>query len=245
MTDAGRVLAWVDGVNSAVATLFALAENPDVIPVHCDLGDSVDADSRRFIDDLEGLYRKPIVRIRSSKYANVDEVFEKRKYMAGINGAICTSEMKVAPRLDFQLPSDRHIWGYAADKTDKTRFAKMLKAYPELSQRSPLIELGVTKAESHEIIAALGVRRPRVYDLGMPNGNCLGCVKSQSPRYWSHCRKHFPEVFARRAEQSRRLGVRLVQIKKHVRIFIDEIPLDYPTEIKGNFGGCGFSCVTA
>lgn len=57
-------------------------------------------------------------------------------------------------------------------------------------------------------------------------------------------RKHFPEVFARRADQSRRFGSRLARIKGE-RVFLDEIPADWPTNVKGaNFGGCGFHCNT-
>jgi hypothetical protein len=245
----GRELIWVDGVNSVVAGHFVLMDNPDAIPVHCDLGDSVHPDSHRFIDDVEQWYGKAIVRIRSKSFANVDEVIESRKYLSGPKGAPCTGEMKFAPRQDFQLPSDMHVWGYTADKTDAKRFTRMLKDYPELYQRAPLIERGLKKKDTHAILKQHGIRRPYVYEIGMPNGNCLCCVKASSPRYWAHQRKWFPEVFARRSEQARRFGARLVILRQekvngkrvNIRCFPDEVPLDAPTEIRGSFAGCGFS----
>src|SRR3546814_13381537 len=80
----------------------------------------------------------------------------------------------------------------------------MLADYPLLKQRSPLIEMGLTKKNTHAILKQRGVRRPWVYEIGMPNGNCIGCVKSSSPNYWALIRKWFPEVFERRNNQARR-----------------------------------------
>lgn len=250
----GRDLLWVDGVNSAVMAELVLRENPNALPVHCDLGASVHPDSHRFIDDLEQWYGKSIIRIRSTKYETVDDVFEDRRYLSGVNGAPCTSELKFAPRMDFQLPSDTHYWGYTSDKADAKRFDGMVVDYPLLKQRAPLIEIGLTKKDTHAILRQHGIKRPYVYETGMPNGNCLCCVKSSSPAYWAHQRKWFPEVFARRSEQARRFGARLVIIGRekgpdgklrNIRCYPDEVPADFTTKIRGaDFGGCGFHCNT-
>jgi hypothetical protein len=247
-----RRLLWVDGVNSAVMAHLVLQEDPGAEVAHCDLGESVHPDSHRFINDLEQWYGKPITRLRSARYKTIDEVFEARKYLSGMNGAPCTGEMKFAPRMDYQLPSDVHFWGYTADKLDARRFDRMLADYPLLHQRAPLVGLGMTKKQTHAYLRDHGIRRPWVYEVGMPNGNCLGCVKSSSPNYWALIRKFFPLVFARRAEQCRRFGARLVIIGRekgpngkvrNIRCFPDEIPADWPTKVKGaDFGGCGFHC---
>jgi hypothetical protein len=236
-----RTLAWFSsGAASAVMTKLALAENPEVMPVQCDLGDSEDADNRRFTADCEAWFGKPVHLIKSKKYTDIDDVFEKRKYHAGIAGAPCTGELKVAPRLDFQLPSDTHLWGYTADASDVTRFERMKVEYPQMRQRAPLIERGLTKAACHAMLERAGIKRPRVYDMGFPNGNCIGCVKATSPNYWALVRKEFPEVFERRADQSRRFGSRLTRINDE-RIFIDEIPLDWPVT-QASAPACDFLC---
>lgn len=238
----GRRLLWIDGVNSAVMGKMELARDPEAQPMHCDLGDSVHPDSHRFIDDLEQWYGKPIIRIRSEEYANIDEVFESIKYLAGTKGARCTGAMKFVPRLNYQVPSDIHYWGYTADSLDAARFANMCKNYPELRQSAPLIVNGLRKADTHRIIEEAGIRKPYVYLIGYPNGNCLGCVKASSPNYWSMTRKYFPNVFERRADQSRRFGARLTRIRGE-RVFIDEIPADWPTTMRGqSVPTCGFVC---
>lgn len=250
----GRRLLWVDGVNSAVMAHMTLMDDPEAIPAHCDLGTSVHEDSHRFVNDLEQWYGKEIIRIRSTAFATIDEVFEKRSYLSGVHGAPCTGEMKFAPRMDFQLPSDTHFWGYTADKLDAKRFDRMLVDYPLMKQRSPLIEMGLKKRDTHAILAQHGIKRPYVYDIGMPNGNCIGCVKSSAPNYWALIRKHFPEVFDRRNDQARRFGAKPVILRRekdangksfNVRGYLDEIPLDQPTKVRGaDFGGCGFHCNT-
>src|SRR3546814_2102239 len=73
--------------------------------------------------------------------------------------------------------------------------------------------MGLTKKNTHAILKQRGVRRPWVYEIGMPNGNCIGCVKSSSPNYWALIRKWFPEVFERRNNQARRFGARPVILR--------------------------------
>lgn len=248
----GRRNLWVDGVNSAVMAHFVLMDDPDADILHCDLGDSVHEDSRRFINDLEQWYGKAIIRLRSEAFSTIDEVFEHRKYLSGMEGAPCTGEMKFVPRLNYQLPSDMHFWGYTSDKLDAARFEGMKIDFPLLKQRSPLIEMGLTKKNTHSILKQHGIRRPWVYEIGMPNGNCIGCVKSSSPNYWALIRKWFPDVFERRNDQARRFGARPVILRRergpdgkmrNVRGFLDEIPADQSTKVRGaNFGGCGFHC---
>jgi len=53
-------------------------------------------------------------------------------------------------------------------------------------------------------------------------------VKASSPDYWSLYRLHFPDNFARTASYAREIGARLTRINNE-RIFIDEIPADWPT----------------
>lgn len=235
-----RTIAWFSsGAASAVMTKLAIADDPNVLPVQCDLGDSEDEDNRRFTIDCEAWFGKAVLHINGA-FGGIDEVFEKRKYHAGVAGAPCTGEMKVAPRLDFQLPSDIHLWGYTADGDDVRRFERMVATYPDMHQRAPLIERGLTKEACHAILERAGINRPRVYDLGFPNGNCIGCVKATSPSYWALVRKHFPETFARRADQSRRFGSRLVRVNDE-RVFLDELPADWPTT-EATAPRCDFLC---
>lgn len=105
-----------------------------------------------------------------------------------------------------------------------------------------LIDAKITKAECYRILLAAGLTLPRVYAMGYPNANCIGCVKATSPTYWNHVRAKHPDVFAARAEQSRRLGARLVRVNNE-RLFLDELdPASTGKPMAGMDFECGLFC---
>lgn len=223
-----RILCWYScGVASAVATKKAIeiyGATQEVLPVCCDTRQSEHSDNYRFSRDCEQWFGRPILFIRNAAYDDVDDVFEKDRYMSGINGARCTKMLKKVPRLHFARSNDTHIFGYTSDKKERKRLSRFRVNNPGLKLIDILGDLGVTKQQCYEIVKAAGIALPAMYGLGFDNNNCPGCVKASGPAYWDNVRRHFPEVFKRRAEQSRALGVRLVEIRHHVRIFLDELP---------------------
>lgn len=223
-----RTLVWVSaGAASSVAAKLTLRDTPDAVLVYCETGGE-HPDNARFLADCEAWWGSSITRLHSDEYADVWDVWERTRWLAGINGARCTTEMKVAPRLAFQHPHDMHVFGYTADKSDADRAARLRANYPELRIQTPLIDRGIDKAACLAMIERAGVKVPVLYGLGFQNNNCIPCVKATSPAYWALVRKHFPEQFARMARLSRDLDVRLCRINDERR-FIDEIPDDHPT----------------
>lgn len=218
-----------------------LREEPQAIIARCDTNNE-DPDNYRFESDVMRRLNRSVTLLKSDKYDSVWDVWQQRRYMAGIDGAVCTVEMKIAPRLAFQMPTDIHVFGYTADAGDVERFARLRENYPELTVRAPLIQRGITKASALAMVQDWGIELPRSYGMGFPNANCLqtGCVKASSPNYWSLYRLWFPANFARTAAYAREIGARLTRIND-VRIFIDEIPADWPT-INPIVPACDFLC---
>lgn len=223
----GRIVGWFGaGAASAVACKMTLSADPEAIIAYCETG-SEDEDNARFIADCVRWFNAPVTMLRSDEYSSTWDVFEKRRFLSSPHGAPCTSELKIAPRLEFQRPTDIHVFGYTADKLDAARADRLRENYPELTVRTPLIEAGLTKAACLAMVINAGIKPPRVYEMGYPNANCIPCVKATSPNYWSLVRLRHPAEFERMAELSRRLGARLTRINDE-RIFIDEIPADWP-----------------
>jgi hypothetical protein len=230
---------WSAGAASTIATKLVLKDCADAIPVYCDPGAEHD-DNVRFRSDCEAWFGVPIVVIRSDVYRDTWDVWEKVRYLAGIDGARCTVELKVVPRLSFQRPDDVHVFGYTADGPDVARANRMRETYPEMTIRTPLINEGLTKAGCLDLIRRSGIALPPMYAVGFSNNNSLPCVKATSPDYWSLVRKEFPDRFNRMAKLSRDLGVRLCRLDGE-RAFIDEIPSDWPTT-KPIVPSCDFLC---
>ncbi|MBO9437354.1 hypothetical protein J7354_01645 [Sulfitobacter sp. R18_2] len=235
---------WSTGAASYAAAKIALRKYPDALIVRCET-ENEDEDNYRFERDAMRRLNRNVTLLKSDEYDSVPDVWDRRKFMAGHHGAPCTAEMKIAPRLDFQRPNDRHIFGYTADADDVKRFKRLQENFFELDVEAPLIEKGVTKAGTLAMVERDGLELPRTYGMGFPCANCLktGCSKASSPDYWSLFRFHFPDRFAETAARCRRLGARLTRIND-VRMFIDEIPADWPMT-QPIAPACDFLCALA
>jgi hypothetical protein len=156
-------------------------------------------------------------------------------------GAPCTVHLKKEARQDYerQHKVDWHVLGFTAD--EKARYDRFV-----LTERDNvlpvLIEAGLTKQDCLDFLYEQGIEPPRVYAEGYPNANCIGCVKATSPTYWNLVRRTRPEVFDARANQSRRLGARLVRYRGK-RIFLDELPAGATGKpLKSMTIECGIFC---
>jgi len=218
-----RTISWFScGAASAVATKLS---SPDVV-AYCHTG-AEHEDNARFMADCAAWFGQEITILKSEIYADTWDVWERRKYLAGVAGAPCTLELKVKPRLAFERPDDLHVFGYTYDQRDIARAEALVEHYPDLQLKFPLIEQQLSKAACLDMVGRAGIQPPLTYALGFPNANCLPCVKATSPAYWALVRQEFPDRFARMVKISRELGVKLTRIKG-VRSFIDEIPPDHP-----------------
>jgi hypothetical protein len=200
-------------------------------------------DNLRFLKDCEKWFGQKVISATNKKYPSCDirDVFEKRKYISGVGGAPCTQQLKKEARYQFEKENkiDWHVLGFTID--EKKRSDKFIKFERE-NLITVLIDLRLSKGNCFDIIMDAGIELPEIYKLGFPNANCIGCVKSQSPTYWNLVRDKFPDVFNDRAEQSRRIGARLVK-RKGERIFLDELKsTDKGGKIKS--WECGIFCDT-
>ena len=199
-------------------------------------------DNLRFAQDVSDWVGIEVEAATNSKYplASARDVFERRKGMSFPHGAPCTVELKKRARQQWEAnnPVDWHVLGFTADERDRhDRFI--------LTERSNvlpiLIDAKMTKNDCADMLRGAGLRLPEIYDRGFPNANCIGCVKATSPTYWNLVRQEFPDVFADRAEQSRRLGSKLVRVKNE-RLYLDELSPSAKGRPLKTMPDCGLFC---
>jgi len=202
-----------------------------------------DDDNLRFQRDVSVWLGKTITLHGNPAYPanSAVDIWDRRKAMVFPKGAPCTVHGKKEARQDYerQHKVDWHVLGFTSE--EKGRYDRFV-----LTERGNvlpvLIDANLTKEDCANILRAAGVALPRVYAEGYPNANCIGCVKATSPTYWNLVRKTRPAVFEERAEQSRRLGARLVR-HKGKRIFLDELPADAKgRSLKSMSIECGIFC---
>lgn len=199
------------------------------------------ADNIRFKNDVSKWLNHEILTATSKEYPtqSIVDVFDKRKYISGRLGAPCTMILKKQARYEFEDSHkiDFNVLGFTSEEQHRhDRFIK----FERTNLLPVLIDAKITKGRCFEILNEAGINLPEIYKLGYPNANCIGCVKSQSPTYWNLVRKTFPDIFDQRAEQSRRLGCKLVKVKSK-NTYLDELS-EVETGGKIKSYDCGIFC---
>lgn len=217
------IAVWFScGVASAVAAKITLDNYSDVRILNTPIAEE-DADNLRFLGDVEAWLGVKIERIVHPRWPNssAQELWKHYGFMSNMHGAECTRTLKKGARQHWEKSNkvDWHVLGFTADEAAR---AKRFKETERDNLLPVLVERGITKTQCFDIIAKAGIKRPRIYDLGYPNANCIGCVKATSPTYWNLVREKHPEVFDERSKLSREIGCRLVRVKNK-RIFLDEL----------------------
>lgn len=210
-------ICWISaGVSSFIAAYLCKEELEKVVYIHIE---DQEEDSIRFIKDCEKALGKEVEIIKSDDFSNVEEVCRKHKYINGPYGAKCTTILKKAVREKWERENlqemPTYIWGY--DLSEKRRAERIKENVIEAKHRFPLIENNLTKEDCHGILAKLGIKRPKMYELGYHNNNCIGCVKG-GKGYWNKIRQDFPEVFKKRARLEREIGASCIN-----GVFLDEL----------------------
>lgn len=238
---------WISGgAASAVACKLDIAANGLDAGVlsYIDTG-SEHPDTERFLGDLEAWFGAPIERLKSDKYTDTWDVWERTRFLRGPRGAKCTQVLKRKVRDDLAIPASvPQVWGFTVE--ERARASTFRKHHwGEVTCAFPLIEQNVTKADCYALIERAGIKLPAPYLLGFDNNNCLPCVKAEGAKYWNRIRRHFPDRFDRMAKLERELGYALVRINK-VAVFLDELDPqagaddDTPEPIS-----CGITCFIA
>lgn len=240
-----RALSWFScGAASAVAAKLAgntYGKSLEVI--YCDTLAYEHPDNLRFLNDVSEWIGKEIKILKSKKYTDIFDVFDKTGWLVGVGGARCTTELKKNVRRDYQLPDDIHIFGFTSD--EKNRIERFDKENPDLKADFPLARSGIDKKECFKILMSAGIELPTMYKLGYPNNNCIGCVKGQAG-YWNKIRKDFPDTFNKMAKQERKMNVAINKKYvdgKRVRVFLDELPETMGRMIDEPDIECGVLCI--
>lgn len=241
-----RIVVWYScGITSAVTAKIILDEYRGEIPIviaYCDTS-SEHPDNKRFLSDCEKWFDYPITILHSEDYVDIWDVYEKHKYIAGIQGALCSFYLKKMVRQEFEdLKNDIQVFGF--DSSEERRANRFKKNNPEVILSVPLIKRGISKEDCLKIIQGAGIEIPIMYKLGYKNNNCIGCPKG-AKGYWNKIRQDFPKEFDRMAKMERKFGATLNTITingKRTRIHLDELPPDagnYKSELPIS---CGLLC---
>lgn len=232
-------VCWLSaGMSSFIAGYLMRDKIDKYIYIHID---DQEEDSLRFIKDCEKLLGKE-VEILKSPYGSVENACRAMGYIKfGKGYAHCTNVLKKRIRKEWEYEHRdydiTYVWGF--DVNEKHRAENLIETMIEFKHIFPMIERGLTKADGHGMGARLGVKRPRMYDMGYNNNNCIGCVKG-GMGYWNKIRIDFPEVFESRAKLERELDSRILK-----ECFLDELDPNRGRMSEELMEDCSIFCMLA
>jgi hypothetical protein len=239
------IVSWFSaGAASAVATKLILAKHADVTVARCIVSNE-HPDNDRFAAACATWFGQPILELRSDRYDDCWDVWEKRRYLSGRFGAVCTLEMKKRPRQDYEREHDpdAQVFGFTVEEA--RRAERFRKQNPEVRLLTPLIDAGLSKADCMGMLHHAEIALPAMYALGFNNNNCTTCVKARSRGYWALVRKQFPEDFARMAALSRAIGWTPCRDGKDKPIWLDELDPAWPPQDDSPGIECSILCAIA
>lgn len=216
-----------------------LAKNVDKF-IYIDI-ENQHEDSMRFIKDCEKALGKSI-EILQSPYRSKENVIQTFRYINGVAGAKCTDVLKKRPRKEWEYKYRNYeityVWGF--DVGEQNRADRLCESMPNFRHEFPLMDKGLTKEDVHGMFERIfDFPRPKMYDMGYKNNNCIGCVKG-GMGYWNKIRIDFPDVFDRMAKLEREVGHSCIN-----GVYLDELDPNRGRIEDEIMPDCGVMCFLA
>ena len=216
--------------------------------IYIDIADQ-HPDSMRFIKDCEKAIGKDIKILKSSEYNSVEDCVRAfGGFRNPANGfAPCTNWLKKRVRKEWEEQHKdceiTYVWGFDLKETERAE--RTIEANPQAQHEFPLIDRGLSKEEVHGLFErTFDFARPKMYDMGYPNNNCVGCVKG-GMGYWNRIRKDFPEVFEGRVKLEREVGYSILKDGNGNPIYLDELDPNRGNMNTEVFPDCSIMCYLA
>jgi len=242
------VILFSCGITSFIATLLALEENKKRwhLPAYIiyTYVKEEPKDNLRFLEDAEKHFKQKVLILKNEDYnGSIYEVFKKTRWLVGVKGARCTTELKWRVRKEFVTDQDVQVFGFNAGEED--RMDKFANANNDINISCPLICRRLTKKDCLLIAGKMGIEVPDSYKRGYKNANCIGCVKGQAG-YWNHVRRMDIDVFNKMAGVERDLNAAINKSYKgdgkRKRVFLDELDPEAGRHSSIDLPDCGVLC---
>ena len=109
----------------------------------------------------------------------------------------------------------------------------------------PLIDNKITKEECLGMLWQIGIKLPKMYELGYSHNNCIGCVKG-GLGYWNKIKIDFPKYFEKMSKIEKELGVSILKHrsgeKEGERLFLKDLKPNMGNYMQEPSITCGIDC---
>lgn len=157
-----------------------------------------DWDLYRFLDDAGSALGVPVTRVAEGR--SVWELFDQKGMLGNSRFPVCSVMLKREVLDKWRNancnPAETVVY-VGIDWTETHRVAPTRAALPEWQVEFPMMDEPLwDKCKMLDELRRLGIKVPRLYDLGFPHNNCGGfCVKA-GHAHFAHLLKTLPERYA-------------------------------------------------
>lgn len=158
-----------------------------------------DPDLYRWLHDSSTQLGVPITRVADGR--TPWQLFHDVRYLGNSRIAPCTVTLKIRPCrswLDAHAdPATTTLYiGLDASTRDRRRATAIATGWNPWTTRFPLLDPPhLTKQELLDSARQLGLRPPRLYDLGLPHNNCGGACVRAGKHHWARLLHVLPDHY--------------------------------------------------
>lgn len=194
-----HIVQFSGGIGSWAAAQRVVDEHgtDDVVLLFADT-QVEDEDLYRFLDDAAAQLGVPVTVVADGR--TPFEVFRDQRFLGNSRLAPCSVHLKVRPCRTWLSrnadPADSVLY-IGLDWSEPHREPAITRGWAPWTVRYPMCEPPyLSKQDMTDWCAGLGVRPPRLYELGFSHNNCGGVCVRGGQRHWAHLLQVFPDRYA-------------------------------------------------
>ena len=153
-----------------------------------------DNDNYRFMDEMVVHLGIEFVKVNTGE--NPFDVFDREGLLGSDRTPLCSRILKMEQTRKFAQEGDTLWWGIDFEEKHRSIAIERNWAAAGIHSRFPLIENLVTHSERFEWLDEIGIKPPRMYELGFAHANCAGMCVRGSMGHWAHLYRTWPENYA-------------------------------------------------
>ena len=134
---------------------------------------------------------------------NPFDLFDKQGMLGSNRIALCSRILKREQTEKFVQEGDTLWWGIDIEEKHRSIPIRSNWEKKGVHSRFPLIERYTTHAEPIEWLERIGIKPPRMYELGFAHANCSGMCVRGGLGHWAHLYRVWPDRYAYAEERER------------------------------------------
>lgn len=125
-----HIITFSGGKDSLATVIWAKNNLPDFEILFCDTGWEHEF-TYKHINEIEEWIGKKIIRLKSTKFLDLVDLFVKKGCAASTTRRFCTDELKVKPMIDYILSLEEDVVVYQGVRAEESQPRSMMKEHDE------------------------------------------------------------------------------------------------------------------